>query len=305
MKKLALGKTGLEVTRIGFGTAPLGYGKMEPADAGDLLNGVLDAGINVIDSSHCYAASEGLIGQSISNRREEYVLVSKWGHHIEPDDPPAYSPTLVRHSLERSLKLTKTDHLDVLFMHGGTTEQLRNDEMLAAFDRCRNDGLTRFIGFSGDNEEAVAAVEMGIFDCLELSVNICDQQNLNELLPKADEVDLGVFVKRALANTCWRDLSNYGGVFNYANYASSYTDRLKIMGFTPDSIGFEGNWIELALRFTLFQDGVDTIMTGSRNLGHIRDNIAIWEQEPLPQKVQDSIHQIYRDCDDGSWRGMF
>ena len=73
-----LGRTGLEVTRLGYGTAP----RKHPDDEqwGRILNGVLDSGINFIDTSWYYDRSEEFIGRFVSHRRDEYVLATKCGH---------------------------------------------------------------------------------------------------------------------------------------------------------------------------------------------------------------------------------
>jgi aryl-alcohol dehydrogenase-like predicted oxidoreductase len=295
----------MEVSPIGYGTAPLGYGQVEAAEARRILNGVLDIGINIIDTAHCYSESEPLIGKYLSHRREEMVLVSKWGHKVAPEDPEAYSPELVRHSLESTLKLCRTDYLDVYLMHGGTVSQMQGEDILSEFEKCRTDGLVRFIGYSGDNEEAAAAVDMDAYDCLEISMNICDQQCLDEILPSAGMKGLGVFVKRPLANTCWRDFSDYGGVFDYVKYSSGYAERLGLMGFTPESLGFDGDWLELAFRFSAFHPDVHSILTGSRSLEHLRSNLVLLDKGPLPREVYEQIRALFREHDNGSWVGLF
>ena len=76
------------------------------------------------------------------------------------------------------------------------------------------------------------------------------------------------------------------------------------MDFTPESIGFDGSWIELALRFTLFQPGMHTALVGGMNLDHVKDNLKIAEQGPLPDSVQQKLKDIWASHDDGSWVGQ-
>ena len=229
---------------------------------------MLDAGIGVIDTAACYKDSEEKIGHAIGARRDDYILSTKCGHRVEDDDPPEWSAPLIRRSLERSLRRLRTDHVDLLLLHSCTLEQLSNDEMLAALAGARRDGLTRAIGYSGDNAPARAAVEMGILDALEMSISLCDQQGIERVLPGARERGMGVFAKRPIANACWRDLREYDSF--YQTYAAPYAKRLKTMGFTPGSLGFDGDWSEMALRFTLGCDGVHCALLGGTTLDHIQ-----------------------------------
>ena len=281
MEKRRLGKTGLSVTPLGFGSAQIGFLELTQEDAAAVLNGILDTGINVIDTASCYGDSEEKIGKAISSRRKEYVLVSKCGHRGGDTKLAEWSPELVRFSAERSLKRMKTDWLDVLLLHSCSLEDLRREELISALQQCKRDGMVRYIGYSGDREEFQAATGMDVFDCVETSVSFCDQQILKSALPSAKDKNLGVFAKRSLANTCWRDLSGYKG---YQDYTKAYTERLKAMGFTPESLGFDGDWVELALRFTVFQPGVHCALIGGINLGHVRNNTGIVSKGTAPGK---------------------
>lgn len=301
MEKRRLGKTGLSVTPLGFGSAQIGFLGLTQEDAAAILHGVLDAGIRVIDTAACYADSEEKIGKAIASRRKDYVLISKCGHRSGDAEPPEWSPELVRLSAERSLERMKTDWLDVLLLHSCPLEALQNEELLCALEQCKRDGLVRYIGYSGDREELLAAAEMEVFDCLETSVSICDRQVLRSALPRARENHLGVFAKRPLANTCWRDLSGYG---MYRDYARVYAERLQAMGFTPESLGFDGDWVELALRFSVFQPGVHCALIGGTRLEHVKSNVGIVSKGPLPKEVLDKLEQAWNAHDDGSWAGQ-
>jgi len=302
MEKRELGKTGLQVTPLGFGTAQIGFLDVPQPDCDRLLNGLLDAGMNVVDTAACYGGAEEKIGKAISHRREEYVLVSKCGHHVDEDDPPDWSPDIVRKSAERSLKRLKTDFVDVMLIHSCGVEDLKNDALVRELVRCKEGGLVRSVGYSGDNESAQFALEMGVFECFETSLSVFDQQVLDTTLPKAAAEGLGVFLKRPIANGCWRNMEGYGG--GYENYVRPYVERFKAMNFTPQSIGFEGSWTDLALRFSAFQPGVSTAPIGGKNLEHLYEDIEIVRKGPLPDEVVKAIRGIWRQHDDGSWKGQ-
>src|SRR4051794_12841466 len=86
MEKTRFGKTGFNVSRLGFGSAPMGYLKTEQDRAGKILNLLLDHGVNLIDTAANYPGAEESIAQAIGHRREQFVLVSKCGTNL-PDLP--------------------------------------------------------------------------------------------------------------------------------------------------------------------------------------------------------------------------
>jgi aryl-alcohol dehydrogenase-like predicted oxidoreductase len=302
MDKRPLGNTSLEVTPLGLGTAEIGFTEIAQADADRLLAGVLDAGINVIDTAACYDDSEVKIGRAIADRRDEYVLITKCGHAVDNLDKSAWSPALVTASIERSLRRLKTDHLDMVLLHSCDLQALENQAMLEALLRARHDGKTRAIGYSGDGSEARAAVGMEVFQALETSVSIADQQAITRYLPQAHSHGLGVIAKRPIANGAWRKLDDLGEF--YGDYAAPYAKRIEAMQLTPQAVGFDGSWIELALRFTLFEPHVTTAIVGSTNLDHIRENIEIAQQGALPRSVLQAVRDLWTKHDDGSWTGQ-
>jgi len=301
MDKRDFGKTGLKVTPVGFGAAELGNSIDDPDQATKLLHAVLDAGINVLDTAHCYHDSEVKIGNAIADRREEYVLVTKCGHNRGELEAEEWSADIVTESVERSLKRLKTDHLDVVLLHSCDKKKLADGHMLQALQKLKDAGKTRTIGYSGDGRDAEEAVEMDLFDVLETSVNVVDQQGIDRYLPIAEGRGLGVLAKRPIANGCWRGEEAFEGF--YSEYVQPYLDRMKEMGLSPGKVGFDGEWAEMALRFTLFQIGVSTAIVGSTNPDHIRKDVEIAGRGPLPVDVVKAIRTLWKEHDDGSWEG--
>src|SRR5215470_1761659 len=123
----ALGRTGLVVSTLGFGAMELrgtqGGPQIDDVEAGRLLNTVLDEGINFIDTSIDYGRSEELIGKYISHRRSEYVLASKCGcvPGSQLGGEHVHAAENVRAGIEHSLRLMKTDYLDLVQFHRSLT----------------------------------------------------------------------------------------------------------------------------------------------------------------------------------------
>src|SRR5579864_1310664 len=117
MKKVPFGKTGLMVSTLGFGGAPVGYLKIDRDRVANILNLLLDSGVNAIDTAASYPGSEELIGNNVGHRRAEYVLISKCGQSF-PDLPgKEWSPQVITATVDRALRRLKTDHLDVMLLH--------------------------------------------------------------------------------------------------------------------------------------------------------------------------------------------
>src|SRR3984885_6292424 len=149
-----LGRTGADVTILGYGAMELRGAPRGPAvadeDAGRVLNAVLDGGINLIDTSVDYGRSEELIGRYIGHRREEYFLASKCGCPLDPPPdatPPYqhdYSAANVRADVEQSLRRLGTDRLDLVQVHMSPSRaQLETDQTVATLQALRDEGELR------------------------------------------------------------------------------------------------------------------------------------------------------------------
>ena len=152
LPKRRLGKTGADVTILGFGAMELRGGPSGPEvtdeQAEMILNAVLDNGINFIDTSIDYGRSEELIGRYISHRRDEYFLASKCGCVIgSQQGKHIHTAENIRKGVENSLKLLKTDHLDLVQFHSSLTkEEFEQDGALQEALQLRDEGKVRFVG---------------------------------------------------------------------------------------------------------------------------------------------------------------
>jgi len=202
MEMATLGRTGLRVSRLGAGLAELGS-VTDVSVASDLLNAALDDGINFLDTAACYGHSEEWIGRTISHRRQEYVLATKAGHVVEGYAGEEWTAQTILDSIERSLQRMKTDYLDLVQLHSCGVDVLERGEAIQALLDARQAGQARYIGYSGDREAALWAVESGQFDTLQTTFNVVSQGARQEVLPRAKAKGMGIIAKRPIANAAW------------------------------------------------------------------------------------------------------
>jgi aryl-alcohol dehydrogenase-like predicted oxidoreductase len=151
MEKRTFGNTGMAATTLGYGA--MEFRHVDEAQAGRLLAGVLDAGINFIDTSPDYGPSEDRIGKWIAHRRDDYFLATKCGCNVPlqgGDDAPRHIWTgaQVRHNIEHSLKRLKTDYVDVWQVHSAPPDELAQSDVLETMLRIKEEGKVRHIAVS-------------------------------------------------------------------------------------------------------------------------------------------------------------
>jgi aryl-alcohol dehydrogenase-like predicted oxidoreductase len=297
MEKRALGKTDMQVSVLGFGGAEIGFEGVAADTVARLLQGALDAGLNVIDTAECYPGSEELIGQAVAGRRKEFYLFTKCGHPegMQSED---WRPESLLRSIERSLKRLRTDRLDLIQLHSCSLKELQKGAVITALEQARQRGLTRYIGYSGDGAAARHAVECGRFDTWQTSVSIADQEALDLTLPLARERQMGVIAKRPIANAAWRWPERPPNAYHHA-----YWERLRKLDY--DFLrGDAKQAAATALRFTLSVPGVDTAIVGTTKPGRWRENAELLAAGPLPADEFEKIRQRWRQVADASWVGQ-
>ena len=211
MEKRVIGKTGLEVSPLGFGAFKIGrnekikyaagYDLPSDAETEVLLNAVLDLGINLIDTAPAYGISEERIGQFISGRRDEYVLSSKVGETFaDGESTYGFDREHVVASVERSLKRLRTDVIDLLFIHsdGHDMKILNETDIVETLQDLKAKGDVKFVGMSGKSVEGAMA-SMAWADVLMVEYHLEDQSHECVLEAAANE-GVGVVVKKGLAS---------------------------------------------------------------------------------------------------------
>jgi aryl-alcohol dehydrogenase-like predicted oxidoreductase len=288
MIKKTLGRTGLEVTQLGYGSMGLrgpntwGVRTVDEAAAELFLNAVLDEGINFIDTAPDYGISEQRIGQYIGSRRNEYYLATKCGcAYIQHDDhidiDHVWTKEVVQRNIETSLERLQTDHIDLLQFHGGGAEELQSAGLIELLMDYREQGVIRFIGSSSSLPRLPALIELGVFDTFQIPYS-CLAPGHHDWITKAAETGAGIIIR--------------GGIAHGGPDAEIQRDALNDVwtGARLDELLTEGmNRAELILRYTISHPHCDTTIVGTCNADHLAENVAAIEKGTLPTELYNEI----------------
>jgi aryl-alcohol dehydrogenase-like predicted oxidoreductase len=297
MGKRRLGRTGIEVSVLGFGGSEIGERGAPLKAVEALLGSALDSGLNVIDTAACYGASEELIGRAVGHRRKDFFVFTKCGHAsgLRYRD---WSAELVEKSIERSVERLRTDYVDLVQLHSCGIDLLRDGRLLEALKRARSRGMVRWIGYSGDGEAALYAVRSGEFDVLQTSVSIADQEAIDLTLPTAVHNDVGVIAKRPIANAAWLGRKSLLDL-----YSRPYRQRLRKLQY--DFLKRPAHEaIQIALLFTLSVPGVHTAIVGTSKPSRWEENAALCSAGPLAPAQYEAIRRRWRDVAQRDWVGQ-
>jgi aryl-alcohol dehydrogenase-like predicted oxidoreductase len=282
MMRRALGSTGLQVSALGFGAGPVGAAELPESEAAALLHGVLDAGINLLDTAPSYGLSEERIGRHLAGRRQDFLLSTKCGYGVPGVED--WTGPCITQGVELALRRLRTDVLDLVHFHSCPVDVLERPGVVEALTRAVEQGKVRVAAYSGDNAPLEWALHSGKFGSVQLSVNVFDQRALERALPLATERGVGVIAKRPLGNAPWRFHER-----PEAPDVATYWDRMRAMGL--DTGGMD--WSELALRFAAFVPGVASCIVGTTRLENLRRNVQALEQGPLPHDVNECIRGAF------------
>ena len=284
-----LGRTGLEVTTLGYGAMSLDdrFGRTVTAEeASTVLNAVLDAGINFIDTSPDYGPSEEFIGQSIAHRRSEYVLATKVGCLVDVDEGATghvFTPRNITAAVEQSLRRMRTDHLDVVQFHGSPSrEVLEQNGAIEVLEGLRRDGKIRFIGSSGTHPNVEGQLAMGVFDEFQVPYSALQREH-EQIITAAARAGAGTVIRGGVARggpdeeKAWdvRRLPEVPPERPRATWEHANLDEL-LDGMSR---------MEFMLRFTLSHPDLHTTIVGTANLDHLAANCAVARLGPLPEDV--------------------
>ena len=297
MEYRPFGRTELQVSAIGFGCWEVGggYGKVEEAEFAHAVGRALDLGINCFDTAEGYGmgASERALGQALGRRRDEAIVVTKFGMNYR--DMPNLrdsSRERVMTSIDKSLKNLGTDWVDVYLVHWPDRETPFEETMGALEDVVR-DGKARFVGVSNfKREEIEACMRERRVDVAQYGWNMFDRRMQREIFPYCQENGIGIMAYGSLAfglltGTFTEDM-DFGSEDWRARQGKMGSIRLFDSIFGPESFPrnvraveelkgiaarYDRSLPQIGLRWAISHPAVSTALVGCRTVAEVEDNV--------------------------------
>ena len=289
-----LGRSGIHVSRIALGTVELGldYGIAGAGDhrrpdevaAAKLLNHALDIGVTFIDTARMYGEAEAIIGRAIGHRRSEYFLASKVATPVALRGAEAREH--VRRSIETSLAALGTDHIDLMYSHSATVDEIAQGDVYASLDEARQAGKVRAVGASTYGEAApLAAVKHGGYDCIQVAYNLLDRALEVEFLPAAQAANIGVVARSVLLK---------GALTHRYAYLPEVLADLRAVSAHAQALaaGAGMSLPEAAYRYVLAHPAISSALVGTARTDELAETVGWAEAAPLPAGLLAALRQI-------------
>jgi aryl-alcohol dehydrogenase-like predicted oxidoreductase len=304
LPRSTLGRTGLEVTKLGYGAMELRgtdhFPRLSAGEAGTILNAVLDGGINYIDTSPDYGYSEEMIGRHLARRRGEFFLASKCGCPVEPPDlphgqrkPHLFTRENIRAGVEQSLERLRTDYLDVVQFHISPARAvLEENDSIAELEALKQEGKVRFIGMSGTIPELHEHIEMGVFDVFQIPYSLIEREH-ESLIHQAARQGAGIVVRGGVARGVI--VKDESVIDDYPDFLrAGFRARRRLWHATEvgDLLG-DMTPMEFMLRFTISNPDMSTTIVGTANPAHLEHNVGVAARGPLPQDVYEAARERF------------
>jgi aryl-alcohol dehydrogenase-like predicted oxidoreductase len=303
MRYREFGATGLTVSELGLGTWQLGNrtdwaGGPDEAESLAIVGAALESGVTFFDTAPGYSGghSELLLGRGLRGHRDGVVLCTKFGHN---PDGPDFSPEAVRGSVERSLRALQTDVLDIVLMHSPPRELYdgRIAAHYAIFEELKQEGLIRAYGASLDwPEEIDTVLDTTGSTALEVYLSAFHQETW-EATERAGAAGVGSVVKVALESG-WL-AGRYDATTTFSDVRARWSPdevrrRAALTGRFLELVPQGWTAVQTALRFTLANSGVSTVIPGSKSVTQLKANLQAADED-LPADVLAALHALYAE----------
>jgi aryl-alcohol dehydrogenase-like predicted oxidoreductase len=312
-----LGKTGRDVSAIGFGAWAIGadWGTVDDTDSMRALHAAADAGVTLIDTADVYGdgRSEKVIGRFLRERSgEKFFVATKMGRRV-PVEMKNYTPEAFRAWTERSRENLGVERLDLVQLHCLHPSIYYSPEHFEALDELVKSGVIANYGVSVERvEEALKAIEFPGVATVQLIFNIVRQRPAERFLAEAKRRDVGVLARVPLASGLLTgkmskettfDPSDHrqynrhgesfdvGETFSGVDYETGLAFVEELRGLVPDG----ATMAQMALRWILTFDGVTAAIPGAKTTEQARANAAAAGLAAIPSPTMERIERMYAE----------
>jgi aryl-alcohol dehydrogenase-like predicted oxidoreductase len=319
MRYRTLGRTGIEVSEIGYGAWGIGgaqWGGADDDESIQALHRAIDLGLNFIDTALAYGEgrSERLVGEVVRERPETVHVATKVppGNRIWPADEGSpledvFPPGYLRECAEQSLGNLGMDSIDLLQLHVWNDDWAGSAELLEEVDELRSSGKVRFFGISINDHQpsnGLRMVESGAVDTVQVIYNVFDQSPEDELFPACREHGVGVIARVPLDEGGLTGRIDATTEFAEDDFRAHYFrgDRKREVHERATAIASdlgiaEEQLADGALRFILSEPAVSTVIPGMRSLRNVERNVAVSDGRVLGGEQREKLraHRWVRD----------
>lgn len=315
MRYRTFGRTGWEVSEIGFGAWAIGadWGHVSEADALDALHRSIDLGVNFIDTADVYGdgRSEQLITRVLKDRGEQVYVATKAGRRLDPHLAEGYNRQNLTAFVERSLLNLDVEALDLVQLHCPPIEVYYNPEVFDVLDDLTKAGKIRHYGVSVEKvEEAIKAVEFPNVKSVQIIFNIFRTRPAELFFQLAQERQVAILARVPLASGLLsgkmtpqttfteddhRNYNRYGQSFDVGETFSGvdYETGLEAVEEIRPLVTEGMTLAQFALRWILMFEAVSTAIPGAKNAQQATDNANASEFPPLSDETMADLGQIY------------
>jgi aryl-alcohol dehydrogenase-like predicted oxidoreductase len=289
----ALGRTELQVSRLGLGGLFVSSYGAALEDARAAVRRAVDLGVNYVDTAPMYLDSEEVLGKILPGIAEPLILSTKLGARPRPFD--ARDAAALRESFETSCRLLGRDRIDILMIHEPDRPRQFNwwedfdaaeGPVMGVLDELRAEGRIGFLGLGGTTAYDMARlIRTGKFDVVLTAFNysLLWREAEHAILPAATALNIGVVAASPLQQgalaKCWTEEVESGAPW----LSPPRRAQFKALYAFVDEVGIP--LPELALRFVLSNSAVHTVLNGARSVADIEASAAAIEKGPLPADV--------------------
>jgi aryl-alcohol dehydrogenase-like predicted oxidoreductase len=308
MEYITLGRTGLQVSVAGLGCGgPSRLGMRDNKSKREcvaIVRQALDLGVNFLDTAEVYGTEE-IVGKAVAAvPRDKVIISTKLKFPLADPSAPAGE---VRKSLEQSLRLLRTDYIDIYHAHGVEPDDYTyaSTKLLPVLLKMRQEGKIRFVAISEafvedpTHQMLQQALDDDYWDVVMVGFNLLNQSARNQVFPKTLKNNIGTLVmfavRRALSQPqrlreVWSELAKKGLV--------------KPDDCNPDSpldfligAGKASTVVDAAYRFCRYEAGAQVVLTGTGSAEHLKSNIESLTKPPLPAPVTARLKDIFAKVD--------
>jgi len=313
-----LGSTGMDVTEIGLGTWNVGpsWGEASDEECRDSIRAALDAGANVIDTAEVYGdgRAERLIGEVLDEYDKRVFVPTK----AAPDEDERHSEAGLRESVAGSKERLGVDSLDLVQLHCPETAAFYEPETFDALEALKAEGEIDHAGVSVEKvEEATKAIEYDVVETVQIIFNPLRLRPAERFFERAKNEDVGVIVRVPLASGLLADA--FEGVDDFGEndhrrWAAEdgveagvgrkggetfagvpFEDGLAAVADMRRLVPADATMAQFTLRWVLDFDAVSTVIPGSTSPGHVEENVAAADLDPLSHETHGAVQDIYEE----------